>query len=864
MNSENEKISRKLIKDLERYKTIIDISTDAIFVQTKDGKIIDYNQSACIMFGYNKDEFFHISLSDILSNIEPFLSNENFIEAIGKRKNNETFPVEVSIKKANIDDEEIIIAYIRDITLRKNSEKALIESQNRYMEFANSLPQIVYESDLDGNITFANKQAFNVFGYTQDDFDRGMSIFDVVIPEDIKKLKESIEMLLKGEEPSYEFTMKKKDGSTFPVIAYSTLVFRDDKPVGLRGIVIDITDRKQMEEQLKQQWNILRQIADNLPDQIFMKDVDSKFVFANKEVIKALGIPSEDAIIGKSDFDLLPLEEAKRLFEEEQEIMKTGVGFANYEYSFYDTSGTKRWFSSTKVPLRDINGKVIGLVGSNRDVTKARATEDQLHDYIEILRVVFNSINDAIFIHDRYGNIIYVNDTMLKMYQVDRDEARKLSIAGDYSTTDNPLDDLPILWDKVLSGQNQLFEWKAKRPKSGEVFDVEVFLTKIKSQEQEFILATVRDISERKRAENDRQNFQKLEALGLLAGGIAHDFNNLLSVILGNVSLAMANLKDESVRDYLIKTEKAINQSMSLTKQLLTFAKGGTPVKKLMSITDLLKEATEFALSGSNINVEYEINDPWLVEIDDSQIRQVIQNIIINAKQAMPVGGTVFIKTDNIVKDEQKYLKISIKDTGVGIPKNYIDKIFDPYFTTKQTGSGLGLAICRSIIKKHGGNIYVESKIGVETIFHIELPASGMIAEKEPDIKVKEIITKPYKILIMDDEEMIRDVLTSMLQVEGHTVVASKDGAEAIEIYKRELNSANPFDLVILDLTIHGGIGGKETVRDILAINPNAKVIVSSGYSDDPIMADPKKYGFISAIAKPYKIDELNAVISCL
>ncbi|MGB9595703.1 MAG: ATP-binding protein, partial [Candidatus Poribacteria bacterium] len=448
---------------------------------------------------------------------------------------------------------------------------------------------------------------------------------------------------------------------------------------------------------------------------------------------------------------------------------------------------------------------------------------------------------------------------------VDRSEATKYSIAEDYSTSDDPLNDLPMIWEKVISGQNLLFEWKAKRPKSGEVFDVEVFLTKLKLQEQELILATVRDITERKHAENDRLNLQKLEALGLLAGGIAHDFNNLLSIILGNISLAMAKLKDDSVLDYLIKTESAINQSMNLTKQLLTFAKGGTPVKKLISITDLLKETTEFCLSGSNVNAVYEINDPWLVEIDDGQIRQVIQNIIINAKQAMPMGGTIFIKLDNIIRDDQKFLKISIKDTGVGIPKNYLDRVFDPYFTTKQTGSGLGLAICYSIIQKHGGRIYAESKVGVETIFHIELPASDKAIEKPPEIKeTQEPKIKPCKILVMDDDEMIREMLANMLQIKNHTVVTSSDGNEAIEIYKREWDSADPFDLVILDLTIQGGLGGKETVKEILAINPNAKVIASSGYSDDPIMANPKSYGFISAIAKPYKVNELNSVISAV
>jgi len=259
------------------------------------------------------------------------------------------------------------------------------------------------------------------------------------------------------------------------------------------------------------------------------------------------------------------------------------------------------------LPLKDTNGKVIGLVGSNRDISQARSAEKSLHESEEIIHVIFDSVNDAIFVHDDMGKVVNVNKRMLDMYKISRDEALEYTIT-DYSDINNSLDQLQNIWHNTLSGKNQLFEWKAKRPKDGTSFDVEVFLTKLVLKENDYILASVRDITERKRAEADRLNLQKLEALGLLAGGIAHDFNNLLAIILGNTSLALNNIEDEETRDYMVKTEQAVRQSIGLTKQLLTFAKGGAPVKKIRSMDSLLKETTKFCLTGSNVLSEFRID----------------------------------------------------------------------------------------------------------------------------------------------------------------------------------------------------------------------------------------------------------------
>jgi len=373
------------------------------------------------------------------------------------------------------------------------------------------------------------------------------------------------------------------------------------------------------------------------------------------------------------------------------------------------------------------------------------------------------------------------------------------------------------------------------------------------------IVLVAQNITDRKRLENEIIKHQNLESLGVLAGGIAHDFNNFLTAILGNVSLALtySNLEEETYK-CLKEMEKASVLAKGLTEQLLTFAKGGAPIKQVTSIVDLLKESTDFALRGSNVKSEFQSADNlWKVEIDYGQISQVINNIVINAKQATPDGGVVSVKAENPVIENSddlqlndgKYVKISIIDNGHGIPKEYVHKIFDPYFTTKEEGSGLGLAACYSIVKKHNGYIRVDSTEGIGTTFSIFLPAS----QKQVDIYGNKSLIPPKgegRILLMDDEENVRDVVSSMLEVLGYEVEVTKDGEEALRVYKSAMRSDKSFDAVILDLTVPGGMGGEETLRRLKDISPGVKAMASSGYANDPILSDFEKHGFSGALSK--------------
>jgi len=380
------------------------------------------------------------------------------------------------------------------------------------------------------------------------------------------------------------------------------------------------------------------------------------------------------------------------------------------------------------------------------------------------------------------------------------------------------------------------------------------------------VVLVFRDATEKQKLEEEILKAGKLESVGILAGGIAHDFNNILTAITGNISLAMRDIKpSDAIFRRLVDAESACLRAKELTYQLLTFSKGGAPVKKTVSVSEIIEDSARLALAGSNVRCKISVPDDLLpADVDEGQISQVINNLLINAVEAMPGGGVITVRAENLTAGKGdalplaygKYLKISIQDQGTGILPGHLRKIFDPYFTTKQKGSGLGLAICYSIVKKHDGHISVESVLGSGTTFSIYLPASSKEPARKKDSR-EEPIRGEGKILVMDDEAIVRDVTGQILKHLGYDAEFAGDGSEAIELYRKAKESGKPFDLVIMDLTVPGGMGGKEAILRLIEIDPDVRAIVSSGYSDNLVMSDFRQYGFKGVVAKPYKIQQL-------
>jgi nitrogen-specific signal transduction histidine kinase/CheY-like chemotaxis protein len=385
----------------------------------------------------------------------------------------------------------------------------------------------------------------------------------------------------------------------------------------------------------------------------------------------------------------------------------------------------------------------------------------------------------------------------------------------------------------------------------------------------------ITDVSERHLLEEELLKTEKLEAIGTLAGGIAHDFNNLLQGIFGYISMAKMNLgQKEKALAMLEQAEQALHMSVNLTSQLLTFSKGGKPVRKKLALRPVIENAVKFALSGSRVNYELDTEENLgTVDADEGQIGQVIQNIVLNADQAMPMGGTVKVSAKNVYASGQagplrlakgNYVEISVRDSGVGIPPEYLPRIFDPYFTTKERGSGLGLATCYSIIKNHDGVIEVKSEVGKGSTFSVYLPVVEAEAEKTDAFPAAAPDVRRGRILVMDDQEMVRNIACEMIKALGHEVECAINGADAIARYREAWSSGKRFDVVILDLTIRGGMGGEETLRKLISIDPELRAVVSSGYADSSALSGYLTSGFRACLTKPYKMEALKDTLDSL
>ncbi len=560
------------------------------------------------------------------------------------------------------------------------------------------------------------------------------------------------------------------------------------------------------------------------------------------------------------------------------EVVKQTKKPTMVEHVHFDGDGNARNIEVYAYPVFDGTGELIQMIEYGIDVTERKHALEDLASEKEMLAVTLRSIGDGVITADISGTVLLLNKVAEDLTGRKNEEAAGCPLEEVLRLVDRKTGEPSenIFANVVKGGQIvELSKAAVLIARDGTKRSVEESGAPIRDEKSNIIGVVVvfRDITEKVRTEGELLKVKKLESIGVLAGGIAHDFNNILAAILGNISLAQydAELSAET-RNLLSDAEKASLRAKDLTQQLLTFAKGGDPVKETSSLENIIRDSADFVLHGDKVACRYTFpEDLWLVDIDKGQISQVVQNVVLNASNAMPEGGVIRIISENIVfadKDispiggEGRFVKISIEDSGIGIPQNLIDKIFDPYFSTKQEGSGLGLAITQSIIRKHGGHITVESSPGKGTSFTLYIPASEKKEESYAEPQTDTMVLSRAKIMIMDDEEMVRTIVGRMLTKLGHEVVLAKDGGEAISLFEKASRTGEKFDLVFMDLTIPGGTGGEPAVKEILKIDSAARVVVSSGYSNDPIMSNFKEYGFCSAIVKPYRLEELSALVS--
>jgi two-component system cell cycle sensor histidine kinase/response regulator CckA len=657
----------------------------------------------------------------------------------------------------------------------------------------------------------------------------------------------------------YESNHIREDGTTYPVEVNIKSVSRRGQEY-LLAVCRDITERKRAEERYQ---TIIRTTKDGF----FLTDHEGNFLDVNEAYCRLTNY-RHDELMQMNIFDLLePREETLRHFNN-----TAMLGSDTFESGHRTKNGNSLLVEASVNYIPTAGGRFFAFL---RDITERKQMEEALLAEKERLAVTLRSIGDGVIATDTKGRIVLMNYVAEKLTGWSQEKAINIPVSEVLHLFDqhaglrseNPVQrvlqtgkpvSLPIHTILLTRDGNERILAASAAP--------------IIDRNQQVIGAVMvfQDKTMERLTEKELLKIEKLSSLGLLAGGIAHDLNNVLAVILGNISLAKLNPQDKAmIRKGLAEAEQAGLRARDLAKQLLTFARGGTPVKELASISEIIRDSAKFSCAGTQARCEISIpKNLWPAELDPGQISQVIQNLVINAVQAMPLGGMVHLKAENINLEENnpfslapgRYLKVMVEDQGVGIWPDHLNKIFDPYFTTKQKGSGLGLATAYAIIKNHDGHITVDSAVGKGTIFSFYLPAAAkkFVSHQEAQ---PELHRGKGKILVMDDEEMIRNNVGLMLQHLGYEAEFAEDGSRALELYEKAMLAGRPFDAIIMDLTVPGGMGGREAIQKLLKVDPRAKAIVFSGYSDDPVMSNFEQFGFRGFLKKPYNIQDFSEVL---
>ena len=710
-----------------------------------------------------------------------------------------------------------------------------------------------------------NQVACERYGYTRDEM-LLRHAEGIIAPSQAPYYTSRMANLQRDGAAIFETIHQAKDGRLIPS-EINSRVIRRGAATFIISICRDNTERVKAEEKQQRSNALLAGTLDSTTDGILVVDDGGRISSYNRKFLEMWRIPEEIAASGDDNLALSHVLGA--LKEPESFMKKVRELYADKEAESFDVLEFKdgRMFERYSIPLK-LGGQSAGRVWNFRDVTERKKLEEEQ----QIFKSLVENSTDLIGIATLDGRVFYLNEAGQKLAGlVGLEEVRRTRVRD--FVLEKHVDPL----QKMLASLSENGTWKGEarirnfRTRTTIPIEMHGFVIKDNKTGQPIALATIcRDITERKKMEEEMGRADKLNSIGILAGGIAHDFNNLLTAIFGNITLAKMHANRQSeVYMRLEESEKATQRARDLTHQLLTFSRGGAPVKKTISVQEMVKESAKFILRGSNVKCEFLFPaDLWPVEADEGQVSQVLNNLIINAAHAMHDGGTVqvycgnvFVARDDLPLTKGNYILISIMDHGFGISKEHLSKIFDPYFTTKQKGSGLGLSTSYSIVKNHGGHITVESDKGIGTTFQVYLPASGN-GKPLPRSEEERVVEGKGKILVMDDEETVRDVARNMLECLGYSVTLAKEGTEAIAIYQMAMASGEPFDSVLMDLTIPGGMGGMEAVKRISEIDSKVKAIVCSGYSNDTIMANYRTFGFCGVIPKPYSLEQLSGTIS--
>jgi PAS domain S-box-containing protein len=870
------------VEEQRRVKIMLDViegMADGLILMDADGRFVFINRAIEKISGYKRDELLGRHYEEFVPRGTRAEEAERVDRTIkAALENGTTPPMEFTL--VGKDGREVhiastaslimgdggepqgLVATYRDITDRTRMEASLRESEERFRAlFEGSLDAICLVDPVSGKILNANPVSSELLSKPLEDI-IGMHYSEFHSPPIRERAQESFEAHVEDEvhRQPIETTLLASDGKEVPAELLAQIIQVDGVPV-LMGTFRDLTQRKHSEERY-------RLLAQNSPDIITIINPDQSFRYISAAAERILGY-TPDEVIEHMGFDHVHPEDRAATVAEYSRLLESPGEQLNSRYRLRRKDGSYRFVEAVGNNVL-ANSAIRAIVLNIRDVTERVMLEEQLRSSEERYRLLVQNSSDMIALMDAEGKVHYISPTTKSMLGYEPEE-----LLGQVGLAfHHPEDKAGMLaaGNRCLQNPDEpvLAQYRFRHKDGSWTWLESIANNCLDHPAIGAIVVNTRDITERKAMEDALEKTEQLESLSVLCGGIAHDFNNILTAVLTNISMAqMYGELEEDIEKMLADAEKASLRGKGLTQQLLTFAKGGEPIKRAVSITTLLKDTIAFALSGSNVRCERDLaEDLWPVDVDEGQIGQVIQNMILNADQAMPGGGTIQVRAENVRITEHdplrlgpgNHVKVTIVDQGIGIPEEHLQKVFDPFFTTKQKGSGLGLSTSYSIVKRHNGALQVESRLGGGTKIHIYLPAlpeGGAKRGTQRDASYR----GEERVLLIDDDDTLRRSIGKALDQLGYEVAHAEDGKEGIKIYEEARASGRPIHVVVMDLTIPGGMGGKDAAREILQIDPDAKLIVSSGYSTDPVMSDFRAHGFRGVISKPYRIEDLGETL---
>ena len=782
----------------------------------------------------------------------------------------------------------------RMIEAIKSREEDLKEVNEELKVLLESMPDGFVLMDLSGNILQVNESFVKMFKYSEDKL-IGMNAIELSDETFTKNLmKTYFEEALEKGGSSFRWLAKAKDGRVFWIfVRLSSVVLKGERY--FVGLVLDIDEEVRLQEKLRESEEKFRAFAENTRAAVFL--YSEYFEYVN---------PATCQILGYSKEELLKMHFWEVVHPEEQALVRNrGLRRIegeeppqSYEFRVVRKDGKIRWVEFVADHVEFANRKL--ALGTAIDITARKVYQESLKEEKERLAATLRSIAEGVVVLDEKGRIKIVNKAAERLFRKSEEEMENqncndvLTFYYEDELGSKEIKKISLSFKEILEGfqNDDLFLFKD----NGDKIYVSVSGSPVKIEQRVLGgIIVISDITEHEIYKREIVKQKKLESLATLAAGIAHDFNNMLQVLQGNIELALIKSPDD-LKPVLERAQVSLKKATGLAQRLLTFAKGGAPIKKrIEDLREFLKNMVDLFLAGTSIKTVLEVApDIYPIEADPTQLEQVFNNIFTNARDVLKDRGTIIVKAENFDYDKKKYpslplkekytkyVHITVEDNGPGIPPEILERIFEPYFTTKKYGTGLGLAVAYSVISKHDGYITAENKPEGGAVFHIFLPVKDAFEEetkteiehlkeksKPSGVAIKEKVEKSpenfdfssLKILFMDDEEDVRDVAEDFALALNCDIVCVPNGEEAVKVYKEALEKGEKFDIVFVDLTVVGGMGGEETLKELKKIDPDVKVVVSSGYAHSAAMSDFRKRGFVNVLPKPYLLEDFKRVI---